>query len=185
MNDDSSAASQRQKQRQKRRVVQAALSEFARAGPDGARVDAIAAAAGMNKRLLYHYVGDKEALFAAALEEAIARLADGVPDAGAWRLLCHASATGRLPALDGLCAGLASQTAGTASPLDRIGRELLDALLPELAAHPWLGGGGSADTGQQPRAVAPDTRDPGPVSGDAGRKPRVKLRPTLNAGSAG
>jgi AcrR family transcriptional regulator len=37
----------------------------------GARVDAIARRAGINKRMLYHYFGDKEALFRAVLRKKI------------------------------------------------------------------------------------------------------------------
>ncbi len=37
---------------------------------DGARVDVIARRAGINKRMLYHYYGDKDALYLAVLEDA-------------------------------------------------------------------------------------------------------------------
>ncbi|MEM9013285.1 MAG: TetR/AcrR family transcriptional regulator [Pseudomonadota bacterium] len=52
------------------RILAAAKHEFATAGLAGARVDAIAARARANKRMIYHYFGGKEALFAAVLEEA-------------------------------------------------------------------------------------------------------------------
>jgi TetR/AcrR family transcriptional regulator len=45
------------------RILDAALKEFAAKGFAGARVDAIARAARINKRMLYHYFGDKEVLF--------------------------------------------------------------------------------------------------------------------------
>ena len=44
------------------RIVNAALAEFAREGFDGARVDEIAHRARINKRMLYHYFGNKEDL---------------------------------------------------------------------------------------------------------------------------
>jgi AcrR family transcriptional regulator len=44
--------------------------EFAREGLGGARVDRITERAGSNKRMLYYYYGNKEALFLAALESA-------------------------------------------------------------------------------------------------------------------
>jgi AcrR family transcriptional regulator len=50
------------------RILAAALAEFAEQGFAGARVDAIAERAGINKRMLYVYVGNKEALWLAALE---------------------------------------------------------------------------------------------------------------------
>jgi AcrR family transcriptional regulator len=43
----------------------AATNEFASKGFDGARVDMIAKRAKTNKRMLYHYFGDKKALFEA------------------------------------------------------------------------------------------------------------------------
>jgi TetR/AcrR family transcriptional regulator len=50
-------------------ILQAAIREFAREGVAGARTDAIARAAKVNKALLYYYFRDKEALYVAALEE--------------------------------------------------------------------------------------------------------------------
>lgn len=50
------------------RILAAAHTEFAEHGFDGARVDRIAALAGINKRMLYHYFGNKDALFCAVLE---------------------------------------------------------------------------------------------------------------------
>jgi len=56
------------------RILKAAMAEFARFGLGGARVDRIAARAGANKRMLYYYYGDKEALFLAVLEDSYARI---------------------------------------------------------------------------------------------------------------
>ncbi len=52
------------------RILDAAKSEFARKGLGGARVDDIAAKAKINKRMLYHYFGNKEELFRRTLEDA-------------------------------------------------------------------------------------------------------------------
>jgi AcrR family transcriptional regulator len=49
-------------------ILQAARTEFARCGLGGARVDQIAKMAGINKRMLYHYFGNKDDLFCAVLE---------------------------------------------------------------------------------------------------------------------
>ncbi len=54
----------------RRRILDAAKTEFARLGLGGARVDAIAARAKANKRMLYHYFGSKQGLFLAVLEDA-------------------------------------------------------------------------------------------------------------------
>jgi AcrR family transcriptional regulator len=47
----------------KARILAAALREFSAKGIAGARVDAIAASAKVNKRMLYYYFGSKEGLF--------------------------------------------------------------------------------------------------------------------------
>jgi AcrR family transcriptional regulator len=52
------------------RILDAATKIFAKMGFDGARVDKIAAAAKINKQLLYHYFGSKDGLFTAVLERA-------------------------------------------------------------------------------------------------------------------
>ena len=44
-------------------ILDAAAEEFAEKGYDGARVDAIAKRAGINKAMLYYRVGDKEELY--------------------------------------------------------------------------------------------------------------------------
>jgi len=49
-------------------ILQAAVREFAREGIAGARTDAIARAAKVNKALLYYYYRDKDALYGAALD---------------------------------------------------------------------------------------------------------------------
>jgi TetR/AcrR family transcriptional regulator len=50
-------------------ILKAAVREFAREGVAGARTDAIARSAGVNKALLYYYFKDKEALYEAVLDE--------------------------------------------------------------------------------------------------------------------
>ncbi len=58
-------------------ILQAALVEFSTQGYDGARVDNVAARAGVSKPLIYDYFGDKEALYAAALLEAYVQIRGG------------------------------------------------------------------------------------------------------------
>ncbi|HEX2113758.1 MAG TPA: TetR/AcrR family transcriptional regulator [Alphaproteobacteria bacterium] len=58
----------------KSKILAAAWHEFAQKGFAGARVDAIAARSGANKRMIYHYFGDKEGLFVAVLEAAYDRV---------------------------------------------------------------------------------------------------------------
>ncbi len=60
--------SRRQPERSRNAILNAALAEFAREGLAGARMDAIAEAAGVNKALLYYYFADKEALYDAILD---------------------------------------------------------------------------------------------------------------------
>lgn len=64
------APAKRDPARSRERILQAALGEFADKGLQGARVDEIARRAGANKRMLYHYFGNKEDLFLEVLERA-------------------------------------------------------------------------------------------------------------------
>jgi len=86
----------RDPQRTRARILEAARIEFARSGLGGARVDQITARAGSNKRMIYYYFGDKEALFLATLESAYEqirraeqslKLTDLAPAAGMRRLV--------------------------------------------------------------------------------------------------
>lgn len=52
------------------RLLRAATTLFARAGYDGTAVDEVVNAAGVNKRMVYHYFGSKEKLYEAVLGEA-------------------------------------------------------------------------------------------------------------------
>ncbi len=58
------------------RILEAALSEFAANGLAGARTEHIAAAAGVNKALLYYYFDSKEKLYLAAFEMVAGRVRD-------------------------------------------------------------------------------------------------------------
>jgi AcrR family transcriptional regulator len=66
-------ATLRNPERSRARILAAALKEFAAKGFAGARVDAIASRACINKRMLYHYFGDKEELFKAVLRRKISQ----------------------------------------------------------------------------------------------------------------
>jgi TetR/AcrR family transcriptional regulator len=53
----------------RRKILRAAVREFSTHGLSGARTDAIAQSAKVNKALLYYYYKDKQGLYAAAVEE--------------------------------------------------------------------------------------------------------------------
>jgi TetR/AcrR family transcriptional regulator len=53
----------RDPERTRSRILDAARTEFSAHGYAGARVDRIAGAAGVNKRMLYHYFGNKRELY--------------------------------------------------------------------------------------------------------------------------
>lgn len=54
----------------RRRLLDKALVLFADRGFDGVAVDEIVEAAGVNKRMVYHYFGSKEGIYATVLEQA-------------------------------------------------------------------------------------------------------------------
>lgn len=146
-----------------RRIVAAAVVEFAARGLHGARVDAIAAAAGINKRLLYHYVGDKAALFEAALAAALDHLSGrpavevAMADGDAWRMLAQGALAGRAPDT----ARMPDHLPDGVAPLE-LAMTALSHLLPGLAEA----------------LLARST----PLAAAAPAKPRVKMRPEIRPG---
>jgi AcrR family transcriptional regulator len=66
------AGAVRNPDRTRDRILEAAFVEFAAKGFVGARVDEIARRADVNKRMLYHYFGDKEGLFGVLLRKKMA-----------------------------------------------------------------------------------------------------------------
>ncbi len=60
-----------------RDILRVAMREFAANGLSGARIDDIAAKTATSKRMIYYYFGDKESLYARALEAAYAKVRDG------------------------------------------------------------------------------------------------------------
>lgn len=64
----------RQPRSTRNRILAAAREEFAERGLAGGRVDRIAARSGANKRMIYHYFGNKDGLYTAVLEDIYAEL---------------------------------------------------------------------------------------------------------------
>lgn len=62
-------------------ILRAALREFSEKGLAGARTDAIARSAQVNKALLYYYFGGKEKLWSAVLDDVFAELSRTLCDA--------------------------------------------------------------------------------------------------------
>ena len=65
---------QRNPDRTRRRILQAAIRLFSRQGFHAVSVDEIVGQARVNKRMVYHYFGSKDALFEAALAEVYQRI---------------------------------------------------------------------------------------------------------------
>ena len=91
-----SMGSRRQPEESRRAILDAASREFAALGVAGARIDAIATEAKVNKALLYYYFRDKEGLYGAALEynfsgllDELLRILDGEGSAG-QKMLAYA-----------------------------------------------------------------------------------------------
>jgi len=68
------AGRERNPDRSRERLLVAAVEEFSAKGYAGARVEAIARRAGLNKQLISHYFGGKEGLYRAVTAERRARL---------------------------------------------------------------------------------------------------------------
>lgn len=66
----------RDAERTQEAILMAAKGAFAESGLGGARMEKIAERAGVNKRLIYYYFADKEALFKAVLEQTYKHIRD-------------------------------------------------------------------------------------------------------------
>jgi len=75
-----------QPERSRAAILEAAVREFSDEGIAGARTDAIARTAGVNKALLYYYFKDKEALYQAVLDEVFSGVRSAVEGALSLRL---------------------------------------------------------------------------------------------------
>ncbi len=71
----------------KRRILEAAESEFAAKGFDGARLGTIARAAAVQQALIHHYFHDKEGLHGEVVRHGLAAMTEGV-----WQLLSRMDA---------------------------------------------------------------------------------------------
>ena len=162
-------------------ILLAATEIFAATGYTGARVDSIAAAARLNKRLLYHYVGDKAAIFAAVLAREAGVLDSGgrqsIPAPDLWRLVLeearHSDESRLLHALAADAVAAGADGPEREAVLLGLARELVGALLPDLVE--WVLGdkGEEEEAGRIAAEAAPTA---------AARKPRVRMAPKLVRG---
>ena len=173
----------------KKRILDAAANVFARDGYGGGRVDNIAEQAGVNKRMLYHYFGDKAALVDAVIGQQLPVLgafcrgassrADSAQGPAAVATERQLQTMWRLLAWDALRHSPAASARSLRSSLDelagtggrreaallRVAYSVLQQLLPEIAEHL---GGTTAD--RQLKALETTSQ---------AAKPRVKLAPSI------
>ncbi len=147
---------------QQQKILIAAARKFAEDGFLGARVDDIAASAGVNKRLLYHYVGAKAELFAAVLRQQADDLAQGTGDqAQIWALILEEAAhTHDSVLFDALVA--VELRRSPARLRSRLAEAMFAALLPEVLLKRV----------EEPKLQA-ETRTE--------RKPRLRMMPQVTA----
>jgi TetR/AcrR family transcriptional regulator len=62
-------------------ILGSAITEFAACGYDGARIERIAASAGANKQLIFHYFGSKDSLYEAAVRQVLSTMTPSVGEA--------------------------------------------------------------------------------------------------------
>ena len=181
-----------------KRILDAAARVFATQGPAGARIDVIAAEAGVNKRMLYHYFGAKQDLFAAVIDD---RLGTGLNLPGASGLLSDGAPMAlmdlRLMVWATIAGGeLGVEQASRWQPLltelaqEQHAGRLRDDVDPGLIALVLLAGSALPDLlGDCAKlAVAADGQfaaqlrillQPGPVGHSRGDRPRVRMMPEV------
>ena len=110
--------SKRDPQATRNKILAAAVQLFSEVGIEGTRIDSVAKRSGANKRMIYHYFGDKAGLFEAVVE---ARL-----ESRPWSALAAPNPTdARLMAWEGLHRGDATNSAARQRALDAM-REALE-----------------------------------------------------------
>jgi TetR/AcrR family transcriptional regulator len=105
-------------------ILQAATREFAQEGVAGARTDAIARAARVNKALLYYYFKDKETLYGAVVDQIFSGLSERV----------HAALNSDLPPREKYLAYVGAH-------FDYIAG---NPVLPRIAQREWMSAGRNA-----------------------------------------
>src|SRR5262245_29093907 len=109
----------------RRALLDAAAHEFARFGPQGARIRAIVERAAVNERMIYHHFGSKDGLYRAVLEDQWYGLV------AAWSpIVAEAAALEPRPGLRRAFAGLLGLL---------LDRPLLPALTVQEALSGWSG----------------------------------------------
>ncbi|MDQ8951826.1 TetR family transcriptional regulator [Acinetobacter rudis] len=63
----------------KSKILEAAIQEFAKYGPNGTTIDKIAKLAKVNKERIYNYYGDKHKLFEHILQNELIKVAESLP----------------------------------------------------------------------------------------------------------
>lgn len=120
------------------RLIDAAAEIFARQGYYGAGVDRIAERAGVNKRMIYHYFGDKAGLLRAVVAERLSSWnGDTLSEEAALLLLAEAEYLrngGEVVAASTRRAALAERWSGVHAGvvMATLGSRLLPLLLPHL-----------------------------------------------------
>jgi AcrR family transcriptional regulator len=168
----------------RRALLESAVAEIHRHGEQGARVDRIAAAAGLNKRLIYHYFGDKTGLVDAVLTEHLACL-DAVSLSAATKRLLLCIQARPAQSLDGVVNGPDRLSAAAAMVLGRLAQtepvprdftgqqwasacvELISLVVPDAAVAAFGAQPGSAEFRRRCESLLTRT------------KPRIRLRPDV------
>ena len=126
-------------------ILEAAVKEFSREGVAGARTDAIAARAHVNKALLYYYFKDKETLYGAVLDRVFGGLTTAVMEVlerdlpPQEKILAYAGAhfdyIARNPLYPRIVQGEMMGTGrGSAHHIERIVKQYFQPLFSKLAA---------------------------------------------------
>ncbi len=188
----------------RRRILDAGAAEFASVGFAGARVDRIARSARINKRMLYHYFGDKQDLYGAVLAERLTGLTSvgGSPDEQLkqllrqldqtlarlliWRLLEPVeeseTADGELGA-EGLRVALESLQRQDRLPGDLDVTLLARMLMAHVVLERAHGGGGRENGSLSAITGLLASMAPGEIADHP--KPRVRLKPAISSVPAG
>ena len=157
----------------KQRILHTAAAILLADGPDALRVDAVAAGAAINKRMIYHYFGNRAGLLAAA-DEAIWRVVgDALRGVPAARQTLRDLAMAR-----GWSLHASASDVPFSAPLDALAWSVLSGLRTELASRAGTEPGASALLTALVALAFPGAARAEVVSVELPvRKPRVRMTP--------
>ena len=169
----------RNPQQTQRRLIEVASKLMADLGAAGLRVDQVAALAKINKRMIYHYFGDKEGLTAKVIAQQVATISPRLNEQETSTVLQFFDHAGVATTDPARCADQPSEQAQQQAAVI-VMRALLDQWqrLSEIPIQSLLSRLSALALGFEPQPA--HAAEPAASSSQPPQKERISLRPTVS-----